>query len=122
MIPEGTTTFSRLDGFEKQLEERKHRLQQQEINIKNTVESQVAEKRKRLKDEYDTPIACKESEYNKCMVDMKQTIYSFKHQLEDQHNSHSSDLKRQYKSCISALDKSIIVKDRLIGKLSSSIS
>src|SRR6266496_1828876 len=69
VIPEGTTTFSRLDGFEKQLEERKHHLQQQEINIKNTVESQVAEKRKRLKDEYDTPIACKESEYNKCMVD-----------------------------------------------------
>ena len=53
---------------------------------------------------------------------MKQTIYSFKHQLEDQHNSHSSDLKRQYKSCISALDKSIIVKDKLIGKLLSSIS
>ena len=50
---------------------------------------------------------------------MKQTIYSFKHQLEDQQNSHSGDLKRQYKSRIATLDKSIVVK---IGKLSSAIS
>ena len=56
------------------------------------------------------------------MVDMKQTIYSFKHQLEDQQNSYSSNLESQYKSRISALDKSIIVKDREIGKLSSAIS
>ena len=53
---------------------------------------------------------------------MKQTIYSFKYQLEDQQNSHSSNLERQYKSRISALDKSIVVKDKEIGKLSSSIS
>ena len=46
----------------------------------------------------------------------------FKHQLEDQQNSHSSNLKRQYKSRISALDKSIVVKDREIGKLTSAIS
>ena len=39
VIPEGTTTFFRLDGFEKQLEEHEYRLQQQEINIKNTVEA-----------------------------------------------------------------------------------
>src|SRR5881227_2966904 len=56
------------------------------------------------------------------MVDMKQTVYSFKHQLEDQQNSHSSNLERQYKSRISALNKSIVVKDKEIGKLSSSIS
>src|SRR2546423_9457652 len=37
-------------------------------------------------------------------------------------NSHSSDLERQYKSCISALDKSIVVKDKEIGKLTSAIS
>ena len=53
---------------------------------------------------------------------MKQTIYSFKHQLEDQQNSRSGDLKRQYKSRIATLDKSIIVKDREISKLSSAIS
>ena len=53
---------------------------------------------------------------------MKQTIYSFKHQLEDQHNSHSTDLKRQYKIRIDTLDKSIVVKDKEIGKLSSAIS
>ena len=56
------------------------------------------------------------------MVDMKQTIYSFKHQLEDQQNSRSTDLERQYKSRIATLDKSIVVKDREIGKLSSAIS
>src|SRR6202008_1231943 len=122
VIPEGSSTLSRLDGFEKQLEEREHRLQQQEINIKNTVETQVAEERKRLKDEYDTLMNCLENEYNKCMVDMKQTIYSFKHQLEEQQKSSSVDLERQYKSRISALDKSIVVKDREIGKLSVSLS
>jgi hypothetical protein len=122
-IPEGSPiTLTRLDGFEKQLEEREHHLQQQEINIKNIVKVQVAEERKRLKDEYDALIARKECEYNKCMVDMKQTIYSFKHQLEDQQNSYSSNLERQYKSRIGTLDKSIVVKDREIGKLSSAIS
>ena len=56
------------------------------------------------------------------MVDMKQTIYSFKHQLEEQQKSSSADLERQYKSRISALEKSIVIKDKEIGKLSSSIS
>ena len=53
---------------------------------------------------------------------MKQTTYSFKHQLESQHESRSAELDRQYKSRISALDKSIVVKDKEIGKLSSTIS
>ena len=119
---DGTITFSRLDGFEKQLEEREALLKQKEINIKNTIEAQVAEERKRLKDEYDALIARKESEYNSCMVDMQQKLYSFKHQLEGQHKSHSDDLERQYKSRISSLDKLIVVKDREIGKLFSTIS
>ena len=119
---DGSSTFSRLDGFEKQLEEREALLKQKEINIKNTVEAQVTEERKLLKDEYDALKNHLESEYNKCMVDMKQTIYSFKHQLEEQQKSSSDDLDMQYKSRISALDKSIIVKDKEIGKLSSSIS
>jgi hypothetical protein len=122
VIPEGSSTLSRLDGFEKQLEERELRVQQWENNIKKTIEAQVAEERKCLKDEYDALKNRLESEYNKCMVDMKQTIYSFKHQLEDQHNSRSDGLERQYKSRIATLDKSIIVKDREIGKLSSAIS
>ena len=122
VIPEGSSTLSRLDGFEKQLEEREHRLQQQEINIKNTVEAQVSEERKRLKDEYDALKNRLESEYNKCMVDMKQTIYSFKHQLEEQQKSGSANLERQYKSHISALDKANAVKDKEIGKLSATIS
>ena len=97
-------------------------LKQKEINIKNTIEVQVAEERKHLKDEYDALKSRLESEYNNCMVDMKQKTYSFKHQLESQHNSRSAELEKQYKSRISALNKSIVVKDKEIGKLTSTIS
>ncbi|CAB5352890.1 unnamed protein product [Rhizophagus irregularis] len=69
-ISEGTNTLSRLDGFEKQLEEREALLKQKENNIKNTIEAQ--------------------------------------HQLEDQHNSRSADLERQYKSRISTLEKALL--------------
>ncbi|CAB4424173.1 unnamed protein product [Rhizophagus irregularis] len=68
-------------------------------------------------------LAKRASEYNiNCMVDMKQKTYSFKHQLESQHNSRSAELEKQYKSRISTLDKSIVRKDKEIGKLSSTIS
>src|SRR3954462_6244169 len=110
VIPEGSATFSRLDGFEKQLEEREALLRQKENNIKKTIEAQIAEERKCLKDEYDALMTHKESEYNNCMVDMKQKTYSFKHQLEFQHNSRSAELEKQYKSRISTLDKSIVKK------------
>ena len=53
---------------------------------------------------------------------MQQKIYSFKHQLEEQHKSRSAELEKQYKSQIATLDKSIVVKDKEIGKLSSTIS
>src|SRR3989337_3852193 len=36
VIPEGSATLSRLDGYEKQLEERELRVQQRENNIKKT--------------------------------------------------------------------------------------
>jgi hypothetical protein len=55
------------------------------------------------------------------MVDMKQKTYLFKHQLEDQQKSSSDNLEKQYKSRISTLQKSIVVKDKEIGKLSASI-
>src|SRR3954471_997292 len=122
VIPEGSATFSRLDGFEKQLEEREALLRQKENNIKKTIKTQVTEERKCLKDEYDALMTRKESEYNNCMVDMKQKTYSFKHQLESQHNSRSAELEKQYKSRISTLDKSIVGKDKEIGKLSATIS
>src|SRR3954469_24055847 len=122
VIPEGSATFLRLDRFEKQLEEREALVRQKENNIKKTIEAQVAEERKCLKDEYDTLISRKESEYNNCMVDMKQKTYSFRHQLESQHNSRSVELEKQYKSCVSTLDKSIVGKDKEIGKLSATIS
>jgi hypothetical protein len=105
-----------LDGFEKQLEEREAFLKQKEINIKNTIENHIGEKCKRLKDEYDALMFRKESEYNNCIVDMKQKLYSFKHQLENQHNSNSTDLDRQYKSQITTIEKSIVIKDKEIGK------
>ncbi|PKC72543.1 hypothetical protein RhiirA1_491302 [Rhizophagus irregularis] len=107
---------------EEQLEEHELCVQQRENNIKKTIDAQVAEERKRLKDEYDALKYRLESEYNNCMVDMKQKTYSFKHQLESQHNSRLAELEKQYKSHISALDKANAVKDKEIGKLSSTIS
>ena len=52
----------------------------------------------------------------------KQTTYLFKHQLEDQQKSISDNLEKQYKSRISTLEKSIVIKDKEIDKLSASIS
>jgi hypothetical protein len=118
---DGSSTLSKLDGFEKQLEEREALLKQKENNIKKTIEDRVAEEHKRLKDEYDALKSRLESEYNNCMVDMKQKTYLFKHQLEDQQKSSSDNLEKQYKSRISTLQKSIVVKDKEIGKLSASI-
>jgi hypothetical protein len=118
---DGSSTLSWLDGFEKQLEERELCVQQRENNIKKTIENQVAVERKYLKDEYDALMARKESEYNNCMVDMKQTIYSFKNQLENQHKSRSDNLEKQYKAQIITLEKSIVIKDKEIGKLSATI-
>uniref|UniRef100_U9TP05 Uncharacterized protein n=1 Tax=Rhizophagus irregularis (strain DAOM 181602 / DAOM 197198 / MUCL 43194) TaxID=747089 RepID=U9TP05_RHIID len=63
-------TRERLDGFEKRLEEREALLKQKENNIKITIEAQIGEKRKRLKDEYDALKLRLESEYNKCMIDI----------------------------------------------------
>ena len=91
---DGSSTLSRLDGYEKQLEEREALLKQKENNIKNIVEAQVREERKRQKDEYDVLKIRLEGEYNKCMIDMKQTTYSFKYQLENQHKSRTDDLER----------------------------
>ncbi|PKY43500.1 hypothetical protein RhiirA4_457495 [Rhizophagus irregularis] len=119
---DGSSTLSRLDGFEKQLEERELRVQQRENNIKKTIEGQVDEERKCLKDEYNALKSRLESEYNNCMVDMKQQIYLFKHQLEEQQKSGSVNLERQYKTQITTLEKSIVVKDKEIGKLSTTIS
>ena len=99
---DGSSTLSRLDGFERQLEEREVLLRQKENNIKKTIENQVAEERKHLKDEYDARMSRKESEYNNCMVDMQQKLYSFKHQLESQHNSRSVNWKNNI-NCVSLL-------------------
>jgi exonuclease VII large subunit len=118
---DGSSTLSKLDGFEKQLEEREALLKQKENNIKKTIEDRIAEEHKRLKDEYDALKSRLENEYNNCMVDMKQKTYLFKHQLEDQQKSSSDNLEKQYKSRISTLEKSIVVKDKEIGKLSASI-
>jgi len=51
------------------------------------------------------------------MVVMKQTIYSFKHRLEEQQKFSSADLEKQYKFRISTLNKANIEKDKEIDKL-----
>src|SRR5271154_6739317 len=83
ILSDGSNTLSRLDGFEKQLEEREALLKQKEINIKNTVDFQLGEEHKRLKGEYDDLKVRLENKYNKCFVNMKQKTYSFKHQIEN---------------------------------------
>src|SRR5207248_10212743 len=50
---DGSSTLTRLDSFEKQLEEREALLRQKENSIKKAIEAQVALERKHLKDEYD---------------------------------------------------------------------
>ncbi|CAI2201056.1 6625_t:CDS:2, partial [Funneliformis geosporum] len=90
---DGSSTLFRLDGFEKQLEEREALLKQKQNNIKKTIEDRVADEHKHLKDDYND---CKKSS--------------------------SDNLKKQYKSHISTLEKSIVIKDKEIGKLSASIS
>ncbi|CAI2191984.1 20210_t:CDS:2, partial [Funneliformis geosporum] len=110
------------NGLEKQLGEREALLRQKENNIKKTIKAQVYKEHKCLKDEYNALKDHLEGEYNKCMIDMKQTTYSFKHQLENQQKSSLDNLEKQYKSHISTLEKSIAVKDKEIDKLSATIS
>src|ERR1044071_4449995 len=50
---DGSSTLLRLDGFEKRLDEREALLKQKENNIKKTIEIQVGEECKLIKDEYD---------------------------------------------------------------------
>ncbi|UZO09558.1 uncharacterized protein OCT59_029776 [Rhizophagus irregularis] len=87
-------------GFEKRLEEREALLKQKENNIKITIEAQIGEKRKRLKDEYD----------------------ALKLRLETSaRRPRSAELEKQYKSRISTLEKAMVEKDREVGKLSSAV-
>ncbi|PKC15078.1 hypothetical protein RhiirA5_408662 [Rhizophagus irregularis] len=102
---DGSSTLSRLDGFEKRLEEREALLKQKENNIKITIEAQIGEERKRLKDEYDALKLRLESEYNKSSA----------------RRPRSAELEKQYKSRISTLEKAMVEKDREVGKLSSAV-
>ncbi|CAI2200152.1 5349_t:CDS:2, partial [Funneliformis geosporum] len=79
--------------FEKQLEKCEALLKQKKNNIKNTVKVQVNEKRKNLKNKYNI---------------LKD------HLEEDQHQTCSDNLKRQYKSHTSILEKAIVEKDKKI--------
>ena len=53
---------------------------------------------------------------------MKQKIYSFKHQLEEQQKSGSDDLVMQYKSRFTSSEQANVKKDKEISKLSASLS
>ncbi|PKY16467.1 hypothetical protein RhiirB3_428853 [Rhizophagus irregularis] len=98
---DGSSTLSRLDGFEKRLEEREALLKQKENNIKITIEAQIGEERKRLKDEYDAL---------KLRLDKSSA-----------RRPRSAELEKQYKSRISTLEKAMVEKDREVGKLSSAV-
>ena len=50
---DGSSTLTRLDSFEKQLEEYEALLRQKENSIKKAIETQVALEHKHLKDKYD---------------------------------------------------------------------
>jgi hypothetical protein len=107
---DGSNALSRLDGFEKQLEERETLLRQKENNIKASINSKVEEERKRLKDEYDTLKKNLHSEYEKVFADLKLSSYRVKQQLEE-----------NYQSRISSLNNALRMKDKKIGKMSSDI-
>ena len=68
---DGSSVLSRLDGFEKQLEEREALLKQKENNINKAIETQVAEERKRLKDEYDDLEQQLQTKFNQIFRDME---------------------------------------------------
>ncbi|CAI2200893.1 6983_t:CDS:2, partial [Funneliformis geosporum] len=100
---DGSSTLFRLDGFKKQLEEREALLKQKENNIKKTIEDQVAEEHKRLKDDYNDLI--KDKEIGK----LSASIF----QLKNDKNALKKDFASA-KKAIKVLDGIIYSKDKTI--------
>lgn len=111
--PDGTAALSRLDGFEKQLEERDTQLKQKENNIKSIIESKVAEERKRIKDEYDDLSQQLQTKYGKVFGDLEFKAQTLKIKLEHQYNSRVSELEEKNRSRSSSLEVSLRKKDKL---------
>ncbi|CAG8807843.1 30550_t:CDS:2 [Gigaspora margarita] len=106
-ISNGSSTLFWLDGFEKQLEEYKIHLLQEKNNIKKTIETQPK----------------KNTSFNskgKKKIKIAKRDEALAKEI-NQYNSYSAELKKQYKSHISALNKANTKKDKEIRKLSSTI-
>ena len=108
---DGSSTLTRLDSFEKQLEEREALLRQKENSIKKAIETQVALERKHLKDEYDDLELQLRTRYELIFKDLENKSFTLSNQLES-----------QYKTRHSSLDRIQHKKDKEIGKISSAFT
>jgi hypothetical protein len=121
-VSDGSSTLTRLDSFEKQLEEREALLRQKENSIKKAIETQVALERKHLKDEYDDLELQLKTRYEQIFREMENRSFTTKSQLDSKYNSRASELEMKYKSCHSSLDKMLHKKDKEIAKMSSAFT
>ena len=108
---DGSSTLTRLDFFEKQLEEREALLRQKENSIKKAIEAQVALERKHLKDEYDDLELQLRTRYELIFKDLENKSFTLSNQLES-----------QYKTRHSSLDIIQHKKDKEIAKISSAFT
>ena len=120
--PDGSSALSRLDGFEKQLEEREASLKLKENNIKKSIESQVSEERKHLKDGYDYLELQLKTKYEQIFREIENRSFTIKSQLESGYNSRTSELEMEYRSRFSSLDATLRKKDKEIAKISSAFT
>src|ERR1043166_3590678 len=119
---DGSSTLSRLDGFEKQLDECEALLKQKENNIKKAIGIQVGEERKRIKDEYDDLELQLKTRYEQIFREMENRSFTIQSQLDSKYNSRASELESQYKSRHFSLDKMLHKKDKEIAKISSAFT
>jgi len=119
---DGSSTLSRLDGFEKQLDEREALLKQKENNIKKAIEIQVGKECKRIKDEYDDLELQLKTRYEQIFREMENRSFTIQSQLDSKYNSRASELESQYKSRHFSLDKMLHKKNKEIAKISSTFT
>jgi hypothetical protein len=91
--PDGSNALSRLDGFEKQLEECEALLKQKENNTKNTIESKVREECKRTRNEFENLSQQLQDEHEKVNNKLQFSLDIHKIELDKKYNSHVSQLE-----------------------------
>src|SRR5947207_2344642 len=102
---DGSSTLTRLDSFEKQLEEHEALLRQKENSIKKAIEAQVALERKHLKDEYDDLELQLRTRYELIFKDLENKSFTLSNQLESQYKTHHSLLDRIQNKKDTEIDK-----------------